>query len=323
MYKISTVNLAFENLTSVSALVFALGFLAARIKSDIRIPDSSYQLISIFLLFGIGLKGGVAMRQSNWADAILPILVTILVGALIPLLAFLALRLIRKLADVDRGSVAAHYGSTSLVTFTAALVFLESSGVFYEPFAVALLTVMEIPGLIVGIFLGSRALSTAPSWLHTMREILLGKTVLLLVGGMIVGAISGPAGFAKVVPFFVDLQPGILALFLLHLGFVAGSQFESIKATGLPLAVFGVAFPVAAGCLGVVAGDLSGLSTGGSFVLGVLSASASYIAAPAAVSIALPKANLSLAVTSSLAVTFPFNLTLGMPIFFGFANFLA
>lgn len=322
MYSISIVDLAITNLTSVSALVFVLGFLAARIKSDIRIPESSYQLISVFLLFGIGLKGGVAMRESNWSEAVIPVMMTVLVGALIPVLAFFSLRLIKKLVDIDRGSIAAHYGSTSLVTFTAALVFLESTGVFYEPFAVALLTVMEIPGLIVGIFLGSRALSTSPSWLHTLREILLGKTVLLLVGGMFVGAISGPAGFAKVVPFFVDLQPGILALFLLHLGYVAGSKFETIKATGLPLGIFGILFPITAGAIGVVAGGFAGLSPGGAFVMGVLSASASYIAAPAAVGIALPKANLSLAITSSLAVTFPFNLTLGMPIYFGLAHLL-
>ncbi len=316
-------DIALSNLTSVSALVFALGFLAARIKSDIRIPDSSYALISIFLLFGIGLKGGVAMRESDLSSALGPILVTIAVGALIPTLAFITLKLIRKLDDVDRGSIAAHYGSTSLVTFSAALVFLETSGIVYEPFAVALLTVMEIPGLIIGIFLGSRGTAGSSNWWHSLREILLGKTVLLLAGGMLVGAISGPSGFAKVVPFFVDLQPGILALFLLHLGFVAGNRSGALKQTGLTLTAFSVLFPIMAGAIGVAAGTAVGLSVGGSLVLGVLAASSSYIAAPAAVSIALPKANLSLAITSSLAVTFPFNLTLGVPIYFGIAQFLA
>jgi hypothetical protein len=210
-----------------------------------------------------------------------------------------------------------------LVTFSAALVFLETSGIVYEPFAVALLTVMEIPGLIIGIFLGSRGTAGSSNWWHSLREILLGKTVLLLAGGMLVGAISGPSGFAKVVPFFVDLQPGILALFLLHLGFVAGNRSGALKQTGLALTAFSVLFPIMAGAIGVAAGTAVGLSVGGSLVLGVLAASASYIAAPAAVSIALPKANLSLAITSSLAVTFPFNLTLGVPIYFGIAQFLA
>lgn len=310
----SNLQLALENLTSVSVLVFALGFIAARFKSDIRIPEPVYQIISVYLLFGIGLKGGVALRNSSASGLAQPLLATILLGTLIPILAFIALKLIKNLNEIDRGAISAHYGSTSLVTFTAALVFLENAQVSYEGFATALLTVMEVPGIIVGIFLATRHLNRKVSWSESLREAILGKTVVLLVGGLIIGAISGDAGYEKVAPFFVNILPGILALFLMHLGFLAGAKAHAIKEVGPGLAIFAIAFPIFAGSLGVIGGALSGLSVGGATILGVLCASASYIAAPAAVQIAIPEANPSLSITSSLAITFPFNLLIGIPL---------
>jgi hypothetical protein len=311
---VSNLQLALENLTSVSVLVFALGFIAARFKSDIRIPEPVYQIISVYLLFGIGLKGGVALRNSSASGLAQPLLATILLGTLIPILAFIALKLIKNLNEIDRGAISAHYGSTSLVTFTAALVFLENAQVSYEGFATALLTVMEVPGIIVGIFLATRHLNRKVSWSESLREAILGKTVVLLVGGLIIGAISGDAGYEKVAPFFVNILPGILALFLMHLGFLAGAKAHAIKEVGPGLAIFAIAFPIFAGTLGVIGGALSGLSVGGATILGVLCASASYIAAPAAVQIAIPEANPSLSITSSLAITFPFNLLIGIPL---------
>jgi hypothetical protein len=310
----SNLELALENLTSVSVLVFALGFIAARFKSDIRIPEPVYQIISVYLLFGIGLKGGVALRNSSLDGIALPLIATILLGTIIPVLAFLALKAIKNLNSIDRGAISAHYGSTSLVTFTAALVFLENAEVSYEGFATALLTVMEVPGIIVGIFLATRHLNRKVSWGESLREAILGKTVVLLLGGLIIGAISGDAGYEKVAPFFVNLLPGILALFLMHLGFLAGAKAHAIKEVGPGLAIFAVLFPIVAGTLGVIGGAMAGLSVGGATVLGVLCASASYIAAPAAVQIAIPEANPSLSITSSLAITFPFNLLIGIPL---------
>ena len=307
-------ELAADNLTSVSVLVFALGFIAARFKSDIRIPEPVYQIISVYLLFGIGLKGGVALNNSDLGEAIPPLLMTLALGSIIPILAFFALRLVRNLSNVDRGAISAHYGSTSLVTFSAALVFLENARVSYEGFATTLLTAMEIPGIIVGIFLATRQLSSQVPWRDSLREIILGKTVILLVGGLVIGAISGDAGYERVTPFFVDLLPGILALFLLHLGYLAGAKAHAIREVGPGLAIFAVIFPIFAGTLGVFGGSLVGLSVGGATVLGVLCASASYIAAPAAVQIALPGANPSLSITASLAITFPFNLIIGIPL---------
>jgi hypothetical protein len=232
----------------------------------------------------------------------------------IPLFAFLILSFVKKLSEIDRGALAAHYGSTSLVTFSAALMYLENSGIAFEGFATALLTVMEIPGIVVGVFLGARHRTVKVKWAETLQEIIVGKTVLLLVGGLIIGFIAPVASYDKVAPVFVDLLGGILALFLLHLGFLAGSNWDAIKSLGRPMTVFGILFPIFSGSLGVIAGSLSGLSVGGAVVLGVLCASASYIAAPAAVAIALPEANSSVALMSSIGITFPFNLVFGIPL---------
>ena len=318
-----TSSIAITNLTSVAVLVFILGFIGARINSDMRIPEPIYQTISIFLLLGIGLKGGYSLREVTGTDFVLPTLATIFLGVLIPLMAFGALKLIKKINDVDRGSIAAHYGSTSLVTFSAALLFLESSGQFVEPYATLLLTLLEIPGVIVGIYLGSRGHQQDVKWRNTLHEVVTGKTILLLVGGLIVGAITTEAGFAKVAPFFIDLQNGLLTLFLLHLGYLAGSNWHEIKKVGASVAVFAILFPIVSGTLGVVIGNLAGLSVGGAAILGVLCASASYIAAPAAVSVGLPTANTSLALMASIGVTFPFNLVVGIPYFLAIATLIA
>jgi hypothetical protein len=318
----STWSIAEANLTSVGVLGFIFGFAAARIKSDVRVPDAIYQFLSIYLLFGIGLKGGHSLKSTPFSDLVVPALATLACGVLIPLLAFGFLKFARGLNNIDRGSIAAHYGSTSLVTFSAAILFLESNSIFVEGFAPALLTLMEIPGLIVGIFLASRSLTYKVGWAETMREVLLGKTVLLLIGGLSIGFITSNQGYEKVSPFFVDLLSGFLVLFLIHLGYLAGGSFAEIKSVGRPLVIFAILFPILSGAIGVGAGSLIGLSVGGATMLGVLSASASYIAAPAAVSVALPQASKTIALMSSIGITFPFNLILGIPIYYRFAELL-
>ena len=319
----SSWDIAQSSLTSVSVLVFILGFIAARFKSDIRIPDAVYQVISVYLLFGIGLKGGVSLSNSDANSILRPLLVTFGLGCLVPLLAFIALSRIRRLSEIDRGAIAAHYGSTSLVTFTAALVLLENLNRPYEGFATTLLAMMEIPGIVIGIFLATRHLNRKVAWSTSLKEIIFGKTIILLIGGLIIGAISGSAGYDKVTPFFVNLLPGVLALFLMHLGYLAGSQIKALREVGVGLFIFAIAFPLFAGTLGVFGGVVAGLSVGGATVLGVLCASASYIAAPAAVQVALPEANPSLSITASLGVTFPFNLIVGIPIFYFIATKVA
>ena len=319
----SSWDLALSNLVSVGVLAFVFGFIAARVKSDVRVPEQIYQFLSIYLLFGIGLKGGHSLKSVSFEEVVTPAVTTVIVGALIPVLVFITLRLIRALSVVDRGSIAAHYGSTSLVTFSAALLFLESNSIFVEGFAPALLTLMEIPGLIVGIYLGSRTPGSEVKWSETLKEVLLGKTVLLLFGGLFIGAVSSNEGYEKVSPFFVGLLSGLLVLFLLHLGYLAGFNFSEVRKVGKPLIVFGLVFPLVVGVIGVALGGAIGLSVGGATILGVLCASASYIAAPAAVGVALPKANATLALMSSIGVTFPFNLIVGIPVYFKVAEFLS
>jgi uncharacterized protein len=318
----SSWSIAQANLTSVGVLGFMFGFLASRVKSDVRIPEAIYQFLSIYLLFGIGLKGGHSLKASSLSELLVPSLATIICGILIPILAFAVLKFIRGLNDIDRGSISAHYGSTSLVTFSAAILFLESNSIFVEGFAPALLTLMEIPGLIVGIYLASRSMTTKVGWAATIKEVLLGKTVLLLIGGLFIGFITSSEGYQKVSPFFVELLGGFLVLFLLHLGYMAGSNFFEIKKVGAPLAFFGLIFPIFSGAIGVGVGSVIGLSVGGATMLGVLSASASYIAAPAAVSVALPQASPTIALMSSIGITFPFNLIIGIPLYYKFAELL-
>ena len=185
-------TLATTNLTSVAVLVFFLGFLASRINSDMRIPEPIYQMISIYLLFGIGLKGGHGLKSTTFSSFALPAVATIAMGLLIPVIAFFLLNAIKGLSVFDRGAIAAHYGSTSLVTFSAALLFLENNLVKVEGFATALLTLLEIPGIIVGVYLGSKFGHSKVSWNKTLTEVITGRTVLLLVGGYDRGYWLGP-----------------------------------------------------------------------------------------------------------------------------------
>lgn len=315
----STFDVLSANLTSVPVLAFALGILAARLSADLKIPRGAYEFISMTLLLSIGLKGGVALSETSVAALSIPLLITLALGSLIPILAYVSLKSIKKLNNIDRGSLAAHYGSTSLVTFTTALVFMEATGIFYEKYVSAMLVVMEIPGILIGILLATGGMAALKNK-HLIYEVVFGKTVVLLTGALLIGLIAGKSGFDKVAPFFVELQPGLLTLFLLTLGVVAGQKLGEFKTLGVPLGIFALVFPLFAGSLGVLAATPIGMSAGGATAFAVLCASASYIAAPAAVSIALPKANPSLSIVTALGVTFPFNLTIGLPLYLAMAQ---
>jgi hypothetical protein len=318
-----TLALALVNLTSPPVLAFALGLLAVSIKSDLRLPEAVYQALAIYLLLGIGIKGGVALTTVGFLDIALPLLATLVLGLIIPALAFVSLRLTTRLDPVNRGALAAHYGSTSLVTFTAALVFLDAISEDYEGFVTTLLATMEVPGIIVGLLLASRGMARRVSWSESIREVLTSRSIVLLVGGLALGVATGAGGFEGIEPLFSGLFPGILTLFLLELGIVAGRRLRDIRLGGWGLVAFGVWFPLLAGALGVAAGLMSGLSTGGAMVLGVISASASYIAAPAAVRLALPEASPGVYLTAALGITFPFNLLVGIPLLYSLSSFLS
>lgn len=315
-------QLASANLTSVPVLAFVLGIIAALIRSNLRLPDSVYRAISMVLLLAIGLKGGRALADTGLNVAVVPALCALGLGIVIPFLAFAGLRYATKLSGTDRGVIAAHYGSTSLVTFVAALAFLEGAGIVVDGYAATMLTIMEIPGIIVGLMLATRGASGSAGWSHGLREVLTSTSIMLLVGGLVIGAVTSAASFARVEPLFVDLFQGLLVLFLLHLGCVVGSRLSDVRRASGGVIGFALVFPIVAGGLGIAVGSLVGLSVGGTVILAVLCASASYIAAPAAVQLVLPSANPGLALTCALGITFPFNLAVGIPLAFAAARFV-
>lgn len=308
------------NFASPPVLAFMLGVVATGLRSDLRLPEPVYQAISIYLLFAIGLKGGGALSQANPADVWLPALAAIGVGVLIPVLAYAILRALGRFSIEDSAAIAAHYGSVSVVTFTAALLFLDSAGESYEGFLPALVAIMEVPGIVVALAIAQWRLAGDRGLGPVLHEVFAGKGILLLAGGLLVGTITGREGLDQTAPFFEAPFIGVLTLFLLEMGIVAASRARDLKAVGVPLVVFALAMPVINGAMGVTLGTLVGLSTGGATIFGVLTASASYIAAPAAVRVALPTANPGYYLAASLAVTFPFNLLVGIPLYYEFAR---
>jgi len=316
------------NLLSPAALFFLLGVLAAAVRSDLRFPEPLYVALTIYLLCAIGFKGGVAMAEAGLGAVWLPALAAMALGALIPLGSYPILRFAGRLSIADAAALAGHYGSVSAVTFTAALNFLKLIDQEHEPYAAAFLAVMEAPAIIVAILLAKLALRRAGARTageplgHAVREALFGRSVVLLVGTLAVGFLCGKRGMDATSGFFVAPFQGILAFFLLELGTVAGRRLGDLRKVGLFLLGYGIAMPIVHGAAGLTLGYWAGLSLGGATLLAVLAASASYIAAPAAMRLSLPEANPTLYLTSSLAITFPFNITLGIPLYFAMARWL-
>lgn len=310
------------NLLSPAVLFFVLGLVAAIVKSDLKFPEQLYIGLTIYLLVAIGFKGGVAISEAGLQKVWLPSLAAIVLGALIPLWTYPLLRGPGKMSVVDSAAIAAHYGSVSAVTFIAATNYLKSIQLPYESYATAFLAVMEAPAILVGVVLGKLKSKQAGegSLKAVIHETLFGRSIFLLMGALIVGALCGEVGMKKVEPFFVTPFQGVLAIFLLEMGIVAGQRMGDLKKVGLFLLGFGILMPLVNGALGVLLGKFAGLELGGATLFGVLAASASYIAAPAAIRISLPEANPTLYLTSSLAITFPFNITVGIPIYLAMAR---
>ncbi len=303
------------NLLSPVVLAFALGLVATAVKSDLKFPDELYTALSIYLLLAIGLKGGAELARTSLAVFWRPAAVTVGLGLVTPVIAYIIARRGGRLEVADAAALAAHYGSVSVVTFFAALGFLEALAVPAEPFLPTLVVLLEIPAIMVALAIAHRQLERT-SWGTIAHEVIAGRSVFLLLGGLVIGYLAGADGLERVRPLFVDLFQGVLLLFLLDMGMVAARRLRDLRHTGLFLVAFAVVVPILHGLLGTAVGRLAGLSVGGATVLGVLAASASYIAAPAAVRIALPQANPSLYLTAALGLTFPFNLTIGIPLFY-------
>lgn len=314
------------NLLSPIVLAFALGLIARLIRSDLVIPDQLYSALSIYLLLAIGLKGGAELAKTSLASFWAPALATLVLGVATPCWCYAVLRGLGRFGVADAAALAAHYGSVSAVTFSASLTFLDGLRIPYEGFMPTLVAFLEVPAIVVALLIArTRTGGEAPgagSWGEVLHELLAGRSILLLVGGLVIGYLSGERGLEQVAPVFVAPFKGALVLFLLELGMVAGGRLRDLRAGGPFLVAFGILVPIVNGALGVGLGTLVGLSLGGSFILGTLAASASYIAAPAAVRIALPQANPGYYLTASLAITFPFNLAVGLPIYYAFARWL-
>lgn len=305
-----------NNLLDPIVLCFIVGLVAGLLKSDLKLPDQLYETLSIYLLFAIGLKGGVELAKSNLGEVVLPALATVALGIVIPILAYNILRRLGRFESTDAAAIAAHYGSVSAVTFAVVLSYLVQIGVQYEAYVTVLLVVLEVPAIAVGILIARlRTSKSSLKWGPLLHEVFLGKSIYLMVGGLLVGYLAGPARTEAISPLFFGLFKGALALFLLEMGVITSRRLADLKKTGAFLVGFGMCMPLISGTIGALLGAASGLSLGGTTVLATLAASASYIAAPAAMRMALPKANPTLYLTASLGITFPFNIIIGIPIY--------
>ena len=315
------------NLTSPAVLCFVLGAFAVAVRSDLALPEPIFVGLSIYLMLSIGLRGGGELGAGHLSAIGSPLVAALVLACLTPVWCFFILR--RSLGPIDAAAMAAHYGSVSALTFAAVTTMLDRQGVPFEGYAAGLLAIMEVPAVVIGIAIAKRSgaghepgrgrsgqgLGMGRGLGQVLGGVLASKSVLLLVGGLVIGLIVGPAGLVRVKPLFGDLFQGALCLFLLELGRVAALGAREFRRVGVRLAAFAVVMPVVHGALGVGAAWLAGMSFGGAVVLGTLAASASYIAAPAAVRMALPQANAAFCLTCSVAITFPFNIAIGLPLY--------
>lgn len=335
---------AFSNLLIPAVLFFALGLIARAIKSDLRMPPDLAKILSIYLLMAIGLHGGYELGKAEISAAFNAVLWAIILGFTLPLIGYVLLMLTRRVDHMNAAAIAAHYGSVSAGTFLTAIAYLDNLGISYESYPVIMLAVMESPAIIVGLLLASwsrQRLSVAgsaggagvaalepgnggshlPKLLH---EAFTNGSVVLLIGSMIIGAISSVSSMEKLFPFIDEIFMGVLCLFLFEMGMEAARRIREFRKVGMVLIAFGLAMPLIGGAIGIMVGHhFLGLSAGGVTLVAVLGASASYIAVPPAMRLAVPEANPSFYLTLALGITFPFNVLVGIPLYHHFAAVLA
>lgn len=311
--------LVIDNLLSAPVLAFVLAVGLTLGRFDVRLPEALPPTLAAYLLFAIGLKGGRSIGASTPSELLGPLAAALVIGVVTPVIAFGAMRGIVRLDRSDAAGVAAHYGSVSAVTFVVALATIEARGLVVEGVIAGLLAVLEVVGIVVGLALASRR-SRDGSWSDAVTEVVRGRSIALLLLGLAVGVTAGDLRLGPVDPLFVGLFQGALVLFLIEMGAIAAERLRDVSRVGGRLVLAAILVPVVNGAVGAVLGSLAGLSTGGTAVLATLAASASYIAAPAAVRVALPQANPALSIAASLGVTFPFNLIIGIPLYLWFAT---
>lgn len=335
-----------SNLLIPAVMFFALGFLARIVKSDLRFPPDMAKMLSIYLLVAIGLHGGHELGHADLGRALSSVVWAVVLGFGLPVIAYGMLALTRRVNPMDMAAISAHYGSVSAGTFLTAIAYLDSQGIGYESYPVIMLAIMESPAIIVGLFLaawsrqrfaaaevaaagaGGGGAAAGPAegnnngqLRHLLREAATNGSVLLLLGSMAVGALAQESSMEKLMPFIDDLFMGVLCLFLMEMGMEAARRIGEFRKVGLTLTVFGIVMPLVGGAIGTVIGAMFlGFGAGGTTLVAVLAASASYIAVPPAMRLAVPEANPSLYLTLSLGVTFPFNVLLGIPLYFALAK---
>ena len=314
-----------ETLLSPVILFFVLGVFAAAVRSDLAIPEAMAKAMSLFLMAAIGLKGGVQVSAAGLSGGMIATgAAGVALSFALPFLAFAALRMFARLDGLNAGAVAAHYGSVSVVTFATASEVLTRGGIAPAGYMVAVLALMETPAIISGMMLAQRSAQGQPrAGGHLWREVFFNGSVLLLLGAFAIGAIIGKAKYEPIAPMFTGLWSGVLCLFLLDMGLIAVRRLRDSRAVTLRLATLAVALPLVNGCIGAIVARLIGLDLGSAAALSILAASASYIAVPAAMRLALPKADAGLYLSMSLAITFPFNIVFGIPLFIALSTALA
>jgi len=314
---------AVGNFLSPMVLFFVLGFFAAVVRSDLEFPEVLGKSLALYLMVAIGFKGGVELsaRPLTW-EIVLALLAAVVLSFLMPVVAFGLLRLATRLKRVDAAAVAAHYGSISVVTFVTAAAYLTDRAISYEGELVAMAALMETPAIITGLLLAGRSSGAAEFTPQIVRKVLASGSILLLLGSFLIGWTTGPSGMEIVAPFFGAPFMGILCLFLLEMGLLAGRRIGAFRTVGLGVALFGIYMPLVGAALGLGVAWMIGFSLGGATLLAVLSASASYIVVPAAMRMAVPEANPAYYITLALAISFPFNIVIGIPLYFTAAQWL-
>lgn len=306
-------------------LFFVLGLLAGLLKSDLRIPEQLYETLTIYILLAIGLEGGIKLSNSTADSTLTAVLASMIIGAMIPLVAYPILRRLGKFGRSDAAALSGHFGAVSSVTFAVALDYVLSRSIYFEEYVPVLYITLEIPAILVAIalarFRNSGDKKSMPLG-KLFKEIILSKSVFLLLGGLAVGYFGVSSKMGPIEMVFHDPFKGVLAIFLLEMGLVTSRRIKDVKKYGAFLLGFGIIFPIAMAVLGCIGGRMAGMSIGGSFILATLAASASYITAPVTMRMAVPEANPSLYLTSSLGIVFPFNIMFGVPLYFQISTWI-
>lgn len=309
-------NLLLNNLTNPTLLFFVLGIVATALKSDLEIPASTSKFISLYLLFSIGFKGGQELAHSGLnREIIITLVLCMSMAAFVPLYTFYILK--RKLTIQNAGAIAATYGSVSAVTFVTATLFLENLKVSYGGHMVAAMALMEAPAIIIGVMLmrSYGGGTTKTSFKDILCESLTNGSVIMITGSLIIGMISDAKGAEGIKPFTTDIFKGFLAIFLLEMGMVAARRFKAFKNYGGFVSVFAIVVPILNGFLAIAITHFFAIAPGNKLLIAILASSASYIAVPAAMKQAAPDADPGLYIPMALGLTFPFNITFGMPLY--------